>query len=77
VVIVFAVEVLLPFFFLVPLRALQTISAAAQAFLMLLISLTGNYNFFNILTVILCLSVLDDSGECGFGKRARHRHRHR
>jgi len=27
---------------------------------MLLILLTGNYNFFNIVTIFLCLSVVDD-----------------
>ena len=31
-----------------------------QLFLMTLIFLSGNYNFFNILTVVLCLPLLDD-----------------
>ena len=28
--------------------------------LMLLIGVTGNYNFFNLLTVVLCITLLDD-----------------
>ena len=31
-----------------------------QVFLQLLILLTGNYNFFNLLTIVLCISLLDD-----------------
>lgn len=31
-----------------------------QVFLQLLILLTGNYNFFNLLTIVLCMSLLDD-----------------
>ena len=31
-----------------------------QIFLQLLILLTGNYNFFNLLTIVLCISLLDD-----------------
>lgn len=29
-------------------------------FLQVLIILSGNYNFFNLLTMVLCLSLLDD-----------------
>jgi len=33
---------------------------------MLLILLTGNYNFFNILTIFLCLSLVDDDWLLGW-----------
>lgn len=32
----------------------------AQVLLQVLIILSGNYNFFNLLTLTLCLSLLDD-----------------
>ena len=35
-------------------------SVSFQVFLQLLILLTGNYNFFNLLTIVLCISLLDD-----------------
>ena len=35
-------------------------ASLANIFLMILIALTGNYNFFNILTSIIMLIVLDD-----------------
>jgi len=33
---------------------------------MLLILLTGNYNFFNIVTIFLCLSLVDDEWLLGW-----------
>ena len=36
------------------------IISSFQVFLQLLILLTGNYNFFNLLTIVLCISLLDD-----------------
>jgi hypothetical protein len=38
-----------------------------QELLQIAIMLTGNYNFFNILTLVLCVSLLDD--EWFVGKR--------
>lgn len=32
-----------------------------QMLLQVLIILTGNYNFFNLLTIVLCLSLVDDN----------------
>ncbi len=32
-----------------------------QCFFMVTILLTGNYNFFNLLTAVLCLSLMDDN----------------
>lgn len=47
-----------------------------QVFLMLLILLTGNYNFFNLLTIVLSLSLCDDNflRRCLFKKALRKEH---
>ena len=55
----FAIELLCPFLILAPRKA-RAAGAAAIAALMLAIAATGNYGFFNVLTVVLCLSCLDD-----------------
>ena len=39
----------------------RSAGAAAIASLMLLIALTGNYGFFNLLTWVLCVAALDDT----------------
>jgi len=44
-----------------------------QVLLMLLILLTGNYNFFNIVTIFLCLPLVDDDWLLGWSSsRAAH-----
>lgn len=55
----FAIELVLPFGIFGP-RVLRRIAAAAFVGLMLVIGLTGNYTFFNLLTAALCLLLLDD-----------------
>ena len=55
----FAIELALPFFILLP-RNLRLVAAGGFVLLEVLIFATGNYNFFNILTVVLCLALLDD-----------------
>lgn len=55
----FVIELVAPILILFPRRG-RAAGAAAIAALMLLIALTGNYGFFNLLTVVLCLSCLDD-----------------
>jgi hypothetical protein len=57
--IMFVIELAAPFLIFFGRRARQ-IACAAFAVLMLLISLTGNYCFFNLLTVALCVLLLDD-----------------
>jgi lipase maturation factor 1 len=57
---VFFVELLIPFLILAP-RRLRVLSAFAITLLQILIALTGNYAFFNLLTVTLCLFLLDDA----------------
>ena len=57
---VFFVELLIPFLILAP-RRLRVLSAFAITLLQILIALTGNYAFFNLLTVALCFFLLDDA----------------
>ena len=55
----FAMELVVPFLVLAP-RRIRGVSAAALIAFQLLIMATGNYAFFNILTIALCLLLLDD-----------------
>ncbi len=55
----FFVELVVPFFYFAP-RRLRLLAGGFTALLMLLIALTGNYGFFNLLTVVLCVPLLDD-----------------
>ncbi|KAM8751084.1 lipase maturation factor 2a [Acanthopagrus schlegelii] len=56
----FVIEIAVPLLFFSPLRRLRLGSFYLQVLLQVLIILTGNYNFFNLLTLALCLSLLDD-----------------
>ncbi|XP_041852802.1 lipase maturation factor 2a [Melanotaenia boesemani] len=56
----FVIEIAAPFLFFSPLRRLRLGAFYLQVLLQVLIILSGNYNFFNLLTLILCLSLLDD-----------------
>lgn len=60
VVFTFVAELLVPFLFFVPIRPVKIFSFYSQLVLQALIIATGNYNFFNLLTIVLCLSLLDD-----------------
>ncbi len=55
----FAVELVLPFFVFGP-RPLRLIAALGFAGLMIFIAATGNYGFFNLQALVLCLPLLDD-----------------
>ena len=55
----FAVELVLPFLIFAP-RRLRTAGCIGVVGLQLLILLTGNYCFFNLLTIALCLLLIDD-----------------
>ena len=55
----FAVELGAPFLIFFP-RQIRFFGASAIAFFQILILLTGNYTFFNWLTLALCLFLLDD-----------------
>jgi hypothetical protein len=67
-VMVFVIELLLPFLIFTPRPGKQ---AAAFGFvaLQVLIFLTGNYTFFNLLAIALCLFLLDDRFFAGLLKK--------
>jgi predicted DCC family thiol-disulfide oxidoreductase YuxK len=54
------VEIIVPFFIWAP-RRLRLLACGLLIFLQLIIGATGNYNFFNLLTIALCLLLIDDS----------------
>jgi len=56
----FVIELVVPFFFFAP-RALRHNAALLTIALMVVIALTGNYTFFNLLTIALCALCLDDT----------------
>jgi predicted DCC family thiol-disulfide oxidoreductase YuxK len=56
----FALELCVPFLIFAP-RRLRRIAAVLMVSLQLLIGLTGNYAFFNLLAIGLCVLLLDDS----------------
>lgn len=58
--IMFFIELVLPFFIFGP-RRMKQFAFVGFLFLQVLIGLTGNYNFFNILTVALGFLLLDDA----------------
>ncbi len=57
---VFASELLVPFLYFMP-RRLRFAGAGLTALFQLFILLTGNYAFFNLLTIALCVPLLDDA----------------
>ena len=59
-VLMFGIELVLPFLIFAP-RRLRKLPCAAFIALQLLIGLTGNYCFFNLLTIGLCVLLLDDA----------------
>ena len=58
--IMFLMELVLPFFIFAP-RRLRYIACWGLASLQIFIGVTGNYCFFNILSVLMCLFLLDDA----------------
>jgi hypothetical protein len=54
------VEIIVPLLIWAPRRP-RLIAAGLMIFLQLVIALTGNYCFFNLLTIALCLLLIDDS----------------
>jgi predicted DCC family thiol-disulfide oxidoreductase YuxK len=55
----FAIELGAPFLIFMP-RQVRFLGGSAVAFLQIFILLTGNYTFFNLLTLTLCLLLIDD-----------------
>ena len=58
--VMFAIELGAPFLIFTP-RRLRFVAAGAITLFMILIAATGNYCFFNLLTVALCVLLLDDA----------------
>ena len=61
----FGIELFVPFLIFAPRRPRQ-FACLALVLLQALIFLTGNYGFFNLLTVVLCLLLLDDAALTAF-----------
>jgi hypothetical protein len=55
-----AVEIIVPFFIWAPRRP-RLMAAGLMIFLQIIIALTGNYCFFNLLAIALCLLLIDDA----------------
>ena len=55
----FFTELIIPFFIFLP-RKFRLIAASVTIFMQLLIIATSNHNFINLLTILLCLFLLDD-----------------
>jgi hypothetical protein len=71
VISVFVIELLLPWFVFGP-RLLRYVAFGGFTLLMLLIAATGNYNFFNLLALVLALTLLDDGAWPRFLRRRIH-----
>lgn len=65
VAIMYVIEIFLPLLIFLP-RKCKQLAAAGTIFLMLLIGATGNYTFFNLLCVALCITLLDDAALAKF-----------
>jgi lipase maturation factor 1 len=59
VVILFFIELVVPFFVFGP-RRLRRAACLLLVLLQAAVALTGNYAFFNVLTILLCVPLLDD-----------------
>lgn len=66
----FVIELVLPFAFFLP-RNPRLVAAWSTIALQVGIALTGNFAFFNILTIALCLLLLDDRCWSGFLRQYR------
>jgi hypothetical protein len=55
----FAIELVVPFFIFGP-RLLRYAACALIALFQVTLEITGNYGFFNLLTIVLCIPLLDD-----------------
>jgi hypothetical protein len=71
-VVLYAIELGVPFLLLGP-RHFRRAAFFPLIFLQVLIALTGNYGFFNLLTVALCVPLLDDGFWPGFIRKAFER----
>jgi lipase maturation factor 1 len=68
-VFLFFVELVVPFLVFLPRRA-KHLAFALMVVLQILIALTGNYAFFNLLTIALCILLIDDAAFFPLSSRA-------
>ncbi|KAM7243547.1 hypothetical protein CapIbe_004155 [Capra ibex] len=61
VVATFLIEIAVPPLFFAPVRRLRLAAFYSQVLLQVLIVITGNYSFFNLLTLVLATALLDDT----------------
>ena len=66
--VVFGVELIVPFLFIMP-RRLRILGAWITIAFQLAIALTGNYTFFNLLAIVLCIPLFDDQHLYGLLRR--------
>jgi len=80
ILLTYVIEIGFPFLIFVP-RWGRRMVGLATVFLMLMIAATGNYGFFNLLSAVLCIPLLDDALWCRLlprrvaawvGRRTRH-----
>jgi lipase maturation factor 1 len=62
------VEIIVPFFIWAP-RRVRLAAAGLLIFLQIAIAITGNYCFFNLLTIMLCLLLIDDASVAAVVRR--------
>ncbi|NXH13530.1 LMF2 factor, partial [Bucco capensis] len=74
VVATYIIEIAIPVLFFAPIRRLRLVAFYSQVLLQVLIVLTGNYNFFNMLTIILAFSLLDEEHVGYWLGRGKRRH---
>jgi len=58
-VLMYGTEIFVPFLIFMP-RRFRLIACVCEILLQLSIAITGNYGFFNLLTIVLCVVLLDD-----------------
>ncbi|KAI1297279.1 Lipase maturation factor 2 [Halotydeus destructor] len=56
----FVIEIAGPFLFFIPIAQVRLFAFWLQVIFQLSIILTGNYNFFNLLTIAICIPLLND-----------------
>jgi len=54
------IEIAVPIAFFAPMKTIRRYAFTLQFLFQISIILTGNYTFFNLLTMVLCISLLDD-----------------
>ncbi|VVC45003.1 Lipase maturation factor [Cinara cedri] len=53
-------DIFVPFMFLIPIRSVRKIAFYIQVLMQIGILTSGNYSYYNLLYIVLCLSLLDD-----------------